>query len=265
MTPSTPSIRLQFLGTGTSTGVPLIGCNCAVCKSEDPRDKRLRTSAYFQIGDRHLIVDTGPDFRAQCLRWNVPRVNAVYITHLHADHMFGFDDVRRYNTLQNNEIIHCYSGPETIAGMRRIFPYIDDKVTTNGLYRPRISFQAVAEPFEACNAVITPLPVIHGHAETQGLRIDAFGKSVAYIPDVHEIPRTTLALLQGLDLLVINLLRERPHPTHLTLEQSLTYAQQIQAKQTYFTHLSHDLTHHALSQRLDPHQAIAYDGQVITL
>ncbi len=266
MTVDSNRFRLQFLGTGTSTGVPLIGCQCHVCTSKDSKDKRFRTSAYFTLGDKHLIVDTGPDFRMQCLQWQVPRVDAVYITHLHADHMFGFDDVRRYNTLQNNEVIQCFSGPETIEGMRRVFPYIDDKHNaTSGLYRPCIAFRPITDSTQFYDAKLTPLPVIHGKAETQGLRIDAYNKSVAYIPDVHEIPETTFPLLEGLDLLVLNLLRERPHPTHLTLERALAYAERIGAKQTYFTHISHDLTHEELSTRLKPNQAIAYDGLVVEL
>lgn len=260
------TFRLQFLGTGTSTGVPLIGCQCETCRSVDPKDKRWRTSAYLKIGDAHLIIDTGPDFRAQCLQWQVPHVDAVFITHLHADHMFGFDDLRRYNTLQNDQIITCYCGPETLEGMRRVFPYIDDRPNVaGGLYRPRIVFQAVTEAFTACHAKLTPLPVLHGRAETYGLRVDAFGKSLAYIPDVHEIPEATFGLLEGVDVLVLNLLRERPHPTHLTREIAQAYATRIGAQQTFFTHISHDIPHAQLEQRLGPTQTIAYDGLVIDI
>jgi phosphoribosyl 1,2-cyclic phosphate phosphodiesterase len=255
------TFRVQFLGTGTSTGVPLIGCQCPTCQSTDAKDKRWRTSLYVTLGDAHLIIDTGPDFRAQCLQWQVPHVDAVFITHLHADHMFGFDDLRRYNTLQNDQVITCYCGPETREGMRRVFPYIDDRPNLpGGLFRPRIVFQSVTTAFEACNAKLTPLPVLHGSAETFGLRIDAFGKSVAYMPDVHEIPEETFAALEGLDVLILNLLRERPHPTHLTRDRAQQYAMRIGAKQTYFTHISHDIPHVQLEQRLGPRQALAYDG-----
>ncbi|MBR5591332.1 MAG: MBL fold metallo-hydrolase [Kiritimatiellae bacterium] len=255
----------QFLGTGTSVGVPLIGCTCPVCKSSDPRDNRLRSSLYVTLGERALLIDAGPDLRAQCLRWQVPRVDAVFITHLHADHIFGFDDVRRFNTLQDNQVIHCYSGPETIDGMRRIFPYISNKPNGQGLYRPLIEFCPVIAPFEAFGARIIPLPVVHGKAETNGIRIDFNGASLAYVPDVHEIPESTLALMAGVDVLILNMLRERVHPTHLTLSQSLAYAERIAAPKTFFTHLSHDLLHADLVAQLPPQITPAYDGQCITL
>ncbi len=254
------AFALRFLGTGTSTGLPLIGCTCPVCQSNDPRDQRLRSAASVTLGDKVLLLDTGPDLRAQCLRWQVPRVDAVFITHLHADHIFGFDDLRRYNTLQNGQLIACYAGPETLAGLRRIFPYISDQPNTQGLYRPLINFVAVQHPFEALGAHLTPLPVVHGAVETYGLRIDFAGHSLAYLPDVHEIPEATFPLLEGLDLLVLNLLRKRPHPTHLTLERARAYATRIHARETRFTHLSHDLTHAALEQQLPPSMHLAYDG-----
>ncbi len=259
------SLSLCILGSGTSSGVPLIGCQCPVCTSVDPRDQRLRASLYLSLNGKGLLIDTGPDFRTQCLKWHVPRVDAVFITHLHADHIFGFDDIRRFNTIQNNQSIPCYASPETIDGMQRIFPYISNQPDPQGLYRPLIDFIPVTEPFNALGATLTPLPVQHGRAETFGLRIDFNGKSIAYLPDVHTIPETTFALLQNLDLLIINMLRQRPHPTHLTLEQSLTYAQRIQAKQTLLTHISHDLTHREIATHLPPTISPAYDGLTLSL
>lgn len=250
----------QFLGTGTSVGVPLIGCACPVCRSVDMRDKRLRSSLYVTLGEHALLIDAGPDLRTQCLQWQVPRVDAVFITHLHADHVFGFDDVRRFNTLQQNQVIPCYAGPETIAGMKRIFPYISSEPDKQGLYRPLIAFRAVTEAFTLFGATVTPLRVWHGNAETNGLRIDYQGKSLAYLPDVHEIPETTLEQLHGVDVLILNMLRKRAHPTHLTLEQSLTYASKIHARKTYFTHLSHDLFHAEIEPLLPDSVAPAYDG-----
>jgi phosphoribosyl 1,2-cyclic phosphate phosphodiesterase len=179
--------------------------------------------------------------------------------------VFGFDDVRRFNTLQNNQVIYCYAGEATIAGMKRTFPYISNKPNTQGLYRPLIEFCAVGQTFEAFGATFTLLPVQHGGIETNGLRIDFNQHAIAYIPDVHHIPEETLPLLQGLDVLIINMLRERPHPTHLTLEQSLAYAQQIGAKQTYFTHLSHDLLHTEIEQKMPAHIAPAHDGLTFSL
>lgn len=263
-TPNTP-FSLRFLGTGTSVGVPLIGCDCAVCRSDDPRDRRWRSAATVTLGGRVLLLDAGPDLRSQCLRWRVPRVDAVFITHLHADHVFGFDDIRRYNTLQGGQVIPCFAGPETLAGLRRIFPYITDRPNAQGLYRPLIDFTPVSVPFEALGARLTPLPVIHGGGETNGLRVDFAGRSLAYLPDVHEIPEATLARMAGLDLLVLNMLRTREHPTHLTLERALGYAARVGARQTRFTHLSHDFTHAALGALLPPGTAVAYDGLEIPL
>lgn len=256
---------LRFLGTGTSVGVPLIGCGCAVCQSDDPRDRRWRSAATVTLGGRVLLLDAGPDLRSQCLRWRVPRVDAVFITHLHADHVFGFDDVRRYNTLQGGHVIPCFAGPETLAGLRRIFPYITDRPNAQGLYRPLIDFTPVCGTFEALGASLTPLPVVHGGIETNGLRVDFAGRSLAYLPDVHEIPEETLALMAGLDVLVLNMLRARAHPTHLTLGRALDYAARIGARQTFFTHLSHDFTHVALEALLPSGVDVAYDGQEVTL
>ncbi len=254
-----------ILGSGTSSGVPLIGCHCPVCTSTDPRDQRLRASIYLSLNGKGLIVDTGPDFRMQCLKWQVPRVDAVFITHLHADHIFGFDDLRRFNTIQDNQTIACYAGPETLAGIQRTFPYISNQPDPQGLYRPMIDFIPVVNPVCALGAKLTPLPVRHGRVETCGLRVDFEGKSLAYIPDVHEIPEATFELLQGLDMLIINMLRLRPHPTHLTLEQSLAYVQRIGAKQTLLTHISHDLLHTEIVPLLPPTITPAHDGLTVTL
>ena len=257
---NTGAFTLRILGSGTSVGVPLIGCSCAVCMSTDKHDARLRAAAYVSLGGLGLLLDAGPDLRQQCLRWKVPRVDAVFITHLHADHIFGFDDVRRYNTLQGNQVIPCFGGSETISGMHRVFPYISENPNPQGLYRPLIAFIPKSKPFEALGAWLTPLPVEHGNVETFGLRIDYAGRSLAYIPDVHKIPASTLALLKGLDVLVLNCLRDRPHPTHLTRQAALDYAAVIAARETLLTHLSHDILHQELEAALPPSVHVAYDG-----
>ncbi len=254
--------NIRFLGTGTSTGVPMIGCDCPVCTSEDPRDWRDRTSIYLTLADKGILIDTGPEMRIQCVKWRVPRVDAICITHLHADHIFGFDDIRRFNTMQGAQPIPCFASPETIDGLQRIFPYIGANPNAEGLYRPQIIFTPVTSSFETCGARITPLPVIHGKVETYGFRVDFEGRAMAYLPDVHDIPKETLVQMQGLDCLILNLLRQRYHPTHLTLERATAFAQIIRAKQTYYTHFSHDFTHAQLLERI---QSPAYDGLTIDL
>ncbi|MEG1552177.1 MAG: MBL fold metallo-hydrolase [Kiritimatiellia bacterium] len=253
------SFTLRFLGTGTSVGVPMIGCACPVCTSTDPHDRRRRSSVYLSLNGQGVLIDAGPDLREQCLQWKVPRIDAIFITHLHADHIFGFDDVRRFNTLQSDQIISCFGGPDTIAGMHRIFNYITERPTV-GLYRPLIRFVPVEAPFDELGAHWTPLPVLHGNDETNGLRIDFNGHSVAYIPDVHRIPEDTLAHLQKLDVLILNTLRLRGHPTHLTLDAALAYIRQLAPKRAFLTHLSHDLTHAQLSALLPSGVEAAYDG-----
>ncbi len=257
--------ELQFLGTGTSIGVPLIGCNCPVCSSKDPRDNRCRSSLYVTYGKRALLIDTPPDFRTQALRFGVPRIDAVAITHLHADHIFGFDDVRRYNTLQGNAIIPTYAHPETIRGMKRIFDYIT-QTPTKGFYRPLIDFVEQSTPFEPWSGMlVTPLPVVHGDDPMQGYRIDCEGHAIAYICDCHYIPESTLELLHDLDIMILDGLRHAPHRTHLTIDEALDYFERIQAKDSYLTHLSHDVTQAEFDTTLPQGVHAAYDGLSITL
>lgn len=255
--------KLLFLGTGTSVGVPLIGCTCPVCTSADPHDNRRRSAVYITLDAQALQIDTPPDFRDQALRFKLPRVDAVAITHLHADHIFGFDDVRRFNTIQHNQVINTYAHPETLKGMKRIFNYISSS-PTDGLYRPLINFIPQDKTFETLGARITPLPVLHGHETTQGYRVDYHGKSVAYIPDCHEIPETTLDLMHDLDCVILDGLRHKEHKTHLTFERAFAYFARIQAHRSYLTHMSHDILHVDLEKILPPNNFVAYDGLELT-
>lgn len=254
------------MGTGTSVGVPMIGCDCAVCRSTDPRNRRRRSSLLVSTGDMRVVVDTPQDFREQALEYNLRRLDAVLISHCHADHVFGFDDVRRFNTLQGNVVIPAYGAPGTIAGMKRIFDYIA-KAPVEGVYRPLVEFVEVAGPFDVSPLVggsgslhVTPLPVKHGSGVMTGFRLEADGCSVGYISDCREIPPETMDLLGGLDIMVLDALRYKPHATHLTIDESLALLRRIGARRSFMTHICHDVDHAALAAALPAGISPAYDG-----
>jgi phosphoribosyl 1,2-cyclic phosphate phosphodiesterase len=251
-------MKAVLLGTGTSVGVPAIGCDCRVCTSTDPRNRRRRTSLYLQAEGSHVVVDTPPDFREQAISCRVPRVDAVLFTHSHADHIFGFDDIRRFNTIQD-ATIPAYADPSTLADLRRIFDYVEAPHVP-GVYRPLIDFREVTAPFSVGDIRVTPLPVVHPPKPTLGYRFDAGGRSVGYVPDCHDMPDGTLELLGGLDVMILEALRHRPHPTHLTVEQSLAWLKRIGAKRSFLVHICHELEHVELEQSLPGGISPAFDG-----
>lgn len=251
-------MKLTFLGTGTSVGIPVIGCDCAVCRSRDPRDTRTRTSIYLQAAGQHLVVDTTPDFRQQALRRRIPRVDAVLFTHAHADHVFGFDDIRRYNTLQD-AVIPAYAAPPTLADLRRIFRYIGtDRIP--GLYRPLIDFRAIDGPFSVGDVRVTPVDVDHPPDPTLGFRFDAAGRSLGYVPDCLSLPEPALAALAGVEVMVLDALKHTPHRTHMCLEASIQTLRRIGAARSFIIHMCHDLGHQATQEKLPPGIEVAYDG-----
>ncbi len=253
------SLKITVLGSGTSSGVPTIGCSCAVCLSADPRDKRLRPSILigYPEGDiaRNIVVDTTPDFRAQILRARPPRLDAVVYTHWHADHILGLDDVRPFNYHQQTRI-PIYASHQAFAVIERVFAYVfDDR--KRGTSVPQLDVHLIDEtPFDVFGLRFEPIPLTHGKDTIFGFR---FG-NVAYLTDHNEIPESSLARLEGLDVLFLDALRHRPHPTHSTVEHSIETALKLRSKRTYFTHMCHDVSHAATEATLPPGVFLAYDG-----
>lgn len=249
---------LVFLGTGTSVGVPMIGCHCTVCSSADPRNNRRRTSLYVDTAEAAFVIDTSPDFRQQVLDHGIERVDAVLFTHAHADHILGFDDIRRFNTLKGG-VIPAYGDRVTLEDVRRIFHYIGNKPSPEGLYRPLIDFVEVDGPFMVGTVGVTPLEVRHGRKMT-GYLLEYAGRRVGYVPDCSAMPEATVSLLKGVDVMIIDALRYRPHPAHMCLEETLALLERIKAVQSYLIHICHDMDHATLEEGLPPSVRVSYDG-----
>jgi phosphoribosyl 1,2-cyclic phosphate phosphodiesterase len=251
----TPAFKITVLGSGTSVGVPTVGCHCAVCTSEDPRDKRLRPSILLAFEQHNVVIDTTPDFRTQILRARVDHLDAVVYTHPHADHIMGLDDVRPFNFRQRRHI-PVYAAGETLEVIRRAFSYIFDGASRTS-YVPQLELHELdGSPFEVLGVQFTPVPIRHGTDTIFGFR---FG-SAAYLTDHSDIPESSMELLQGLDVLFLDALRHKPHPTHSTVQQSIETASALQARRTYFTHICHDLPHVKTELTLPPNVFLAYDG-----
>lgn len=256
--------ELTFLGTGTSLGVPMIGCACPVCQSSDPRDRRDRSSIFIRTPELCWVVDIGPDFRHQCLRNHISRVDAVLITHSHSDHIMGFDDLRPF-TFGEEARIPVYASPATMAGLRHTFSFAFDEQNRYAGYLKPEPFE-ITGPFHLGRTLITPLPVQHGRVVTTGFRFDREGMpAVVYLPDCKSIPDTTRDLILDCGILIIDALRHRTHPTHLSVEEAIAVARDVRAGQTYFTHLCHDLGHAALEASLPPGIRVGYDGLVLSM
>lgn len=247
---------ILFLGTGTSHGVPMIGCECAVCQSEDPRDNRLRPSIYI-TGDAGtgILIDTTPDLRQQCLRARIGRVDAVVYTHAHADHVLGFDELRRFNHL-TRQAVPVYGEAPTLDAVRRTFSYAFEAGAAAGGGVPNVTLTAIDGPFAIGEVRLQPLRVYHGGNPVLGLRMGGF----AYLTDCNAVPDETLPLLRDLDVLVLDALRHRTHPTHYSLREASDMARRIGARTTLFTHMCHDLGHAATCALLPEGQSLAYDG-----
>ena len=253
-------LRITVLGSGTSVGVPTIGCECRVCQSPDPKDKRLRPSIVVSYDGRHVLIDTTPDLREQALRAGLRRLDAVLYTHAHADHILGLDDVRPFN-YGRPEPIPIYARPEALDTIQRVFRYVFDARDHCGGV-PRIEAFALADSgIELFGLHFHPIPIWHGQRMIVGFR---FGRA-AYLTDHSDIPPESLALLEDLDVLFLDGLRHTPHPTHSTIQRSLRWVEQLRPARAYFTHICHELSHAETNRTLPPHVQLAYDGLVIAV
>jgi phosphoribosyl 1,2-cyclic phosphate phosphodiesterase len=256
-------MNIIFLGTGTSMGVPVIGCRCPVCAGRDPRNRRRRASLLVRAAGLTVIVDTGPDFREQALAAGLRRLDAVLLTHSHADHVCGFDDIRRFNDLQAGPV-SVYGAPATLADLSRMFPYIHHEPPP-GISLPRVRLRPISRAFRIGGIRVIPLPVVHGTGPAFGFRIEADGRALAYIPDACGLPPATRKRLAGLDVMILDALRRRPHPHHYTLDACVRELQAIGARQSFLTHLGHDLDHEKVQASLPPGLTVPHDGLTVML
>jgi phosphoribosyl 1,2-cyclic phosphate phosphodiesterase len=251
-------LKITVLGSGTSMGVPTLGCHCRVCRSKDPHDNRLRPSLLLSKNGQNVVIDTTPDFRQQALRVGLDRLDAILLTHGHADHILGFDDIRPYN-IHQRAALPVYGNAETFATIRRAFAYVfDEKPTLSTV--PKVSLMRIDGPINLLDLLIVPIRLLHGDMEVLGFR---FGRA-AYLTDFSEVPESSRSLLRDLDDLIIDALRDVPHPMHQTVEQALALVQELKPRRAWFTHIAHDLPHEETNARLRrlgfPHVQLAYDG-----
>jgi phosphoribosyl 1,2-cyclic phosphate phosphodiesterase len=250
---------LRFLGTGTSTGVPMLACSCPVCNSPDPHDKRTRPSILLEYDGRAVIIDTTPDLRAQALREGMTRLDAAVFTHAHADHILGLDEVRVFYFRQQIPI-PIYADERCLATIRRTFAYIFDGTYPYGGIA-KLDPHLIDGPFDLWGLRLTPVPVLHGNLPILGFRF----RDVAYLTDLSEIPETSLPLLESLDLLILDALRIKPHPAHFSLDQALAVVERLKPRRALFTHIAHQLGHEETTARLPSHVRLAYDGLKLEL
>jgi phosphoribosyl 1,2-cyclic phosphate phosphodiesterase len=252
-------MRVTFLGTGTSTGVPVIGCRCRVCTSPHPYNQRLRQSVLLEASGKYGLIDTTPDLRLQLLRHPIPRLDFILYTHSHSDHLMGLDDIRPFNFRQR-ETLHAYANASTGKAIRRAFSYIWDHSTQIGGGKPQLELHEVEEPFTHGGIDITPIPVTHGDWTILGFRIGTF----AYITDTNGIPPASMRLLEGVEVLALDGLRPAPvHPTHFTISEAVAAARAIAARETWLIHLTHEVDHDEVEATLPDGVKLAYDGLVL--
>ena len=257
-------MKLTFLGTGTSQGVPMIGCDCQVCLSDNPRNKRLRTSALVEEDGFTLLIDASPDLRSQSLRAGLKKIDAVLFTHSHSDHILGIDDLRRFNWIQNQRL-PAYGSRETLERIRALFSYA---VENDGAVHPytRLDLHEVIGTFKLGPFEIMPYTLPHGRVQTNGYLVQQGGKPVlAYFTDCKDVPAEARSAVRGVPVLVLDALRFTEHPTHLTISESIAIAREVRAGQTYFVHFTHDVDHDVHSRELPDKIFFGYDELVVEI
>jgi phosphoribosyl 1,2-cyclic phosphate phosphodiesterase len=254
-------MELLFLGTGTSAGVPMIGCHCAVCSSTDPHDKRTRPSAVISYGNSRILIDTTPELRLQCIANGIDMIDAVVFTHGHADHIMGLDDLRRFNALRKGPL-DIWADSATHATLTRCFGYaFKEPEPEQKVFRPHLIRRTIDGPFDIAGMTWTPIPLFHGDMPVLGFRIGR----LAYCTDVSRIPESSFELLKDLDVLVLDALQHRKHTTHFSVEEALEATARIGASRTFFTHIAHALGHEATNATLPANIRLAHDGLVVTI
>jgi len=257
-------VKLTFLGTGTSTGVPMIACDCRICRSDNPRNKRFRTSAVVEHDGFTVLIDASPDFRSQSLRAGLSRIDAILFTHSHSDHLLGIDDLRRFNWIQNQRL-PAYGPPETLERIRSVFSYaIQDDRNARGY--TRLDLHEVHEPFQLGPFEVAPFSLPHGRIESYGYLFRRAGKpALAYFTDCKDVPAQARAAIRDVPVLVLDALRYEDHPTHLTIPESIEIARETGAGRTYFIHMTHDIDHDVHGRDLPKGIAFAYDELVVEI
>ncbi|MDP6924710.1 MAG: MBL fold metallo-hydrolase [Candidatus Scalindua sp.] len=247
-------MKITFLGTGTSYGVPMVGCEFRVCTSDNPKNSRTRSSIFISEGEYNILIDAATELRIQCLKNNVKRLDAVLLTHSHADHVLGFDDLRHFSRKRKTNI-PVYGSEETVKNVSRMFSYASKEVTSNGS-KPKVTLMPIGGSLNLSGMEITPVDVMHGQEMVTAYRFKKF----AYVTDVSQIPQDSVEKLMGLDLLIIAALRNVPHEKHFSIEQSIEMVSTLKPKQTYFTHIAHEVEHDETDATLPAGINLAYDG-----
>jgi phosphoribosyl 1,2-cyclic phosphate phosphodiesterase len=254
-------MEIIFLGTGTSAGIPMIGCHCPVCSSTDPHDNRTRPSAVIGYGNARILIDTTPEVRIQCVANGIDMIDAVVFTHPHADHIMGLDDVRRFNALKNGPL-DVWADTSTHAALTRCFGYaFKEPEPEMKVFRPHLIRRTIEGPFDIAGQTWTPISLLHGDLPILGFRIG----DLAYCTDTNHIPESSYALLRDLDVLVLDALQYKKHTTHFSVEEALEAATRIGARQTFFTHIAHALAHEATNATLPANIRLAHDTLRVTL